>query len=421
MNTNTDLSSDTDNSFSSSSNNNFNNGNLAINSNNSTKSRFATIQSSPSLEDFTNTVSIASLNVRGISSSTKFDTILEDLMRHSFSAVGLQETKIKESTGISLYKNFSKRSTNANLYKTYWNFDPSDASAGVGLIIASYISKYVQRIHCKNGRFIAIDLFLPAKKLKIINIYAHQAKNFASKGKGLTKFIMDHIKQAEGNNFQCIIMGDFNADPHKYHQLLEKGKPVPAFYQLVEFLTECNYIDQSPKDHLGKEFATFYASNSSHNMPTSCIDLIWYPDDMIRNIFCFDQIWQLPSTQLTTNTTACLDHRCIIVYFTKHLLLGQLPNHRVKQKGEQHTVFNFKACQQKDWEEYRKLVDERLQFNMANSAALTKSTLLVDKKSLNHKWQIFKDSILQAAKASLKTRKFGYKNRDDVPDKLITL
>ena len=147
MNTNTDTSSDTDNSSSSNSNNNSNNGNLATNPNISINSKFATIQSSPSLEDFTNTVSIASLNVRGISSSTKFDTILEDLMRRSFSAIGLQETKIKESTGIALYKNFSKRSANAHLFKTYWDFDPLDASAEVGLIIASYISKYVQRIH----------------------------------------------------------------------------------------------------------------------------------------------------------------------------------------------------------------------------------------------------------------------------------
>src|SRR5256885_16895640 len=126
MNTDTDTSSDTDNSSSSSSNNNFNNGNLATNPNNSINSRFATIQSSPSLENSTNTVSIASLNVRGISSPTKFDTIFEDLMHRSFSAIGLQETKIKEITGISLYKDLSKRSANAHLFKTYWDFDPLD-------------------------------------------------------------------------------------------------------------------------------------------------------------------------------------------------------------------------------------------------------------------------------------------------------
>src|SRR5947199_592079 len=111
---------------------------------------------------------------------------------------------------------------------------------------------------------------------------------------------------------------------------------------------------------------------------------------MIRNVFCFDQIWQLPSTQLTTNTTACLDHRCIIVYFTKHLLLGYLPNHHVKQKRKRRTVFNFKTYQQKNWDEYRILVNERLQFNITNSVATAKSTLSAKKKSLNFKWQIFK-------------------------------
>jgi len=147
MDTDTDTSSNTDISSSSASNNNFNNGKFANNPNNSTNSRFVTIQLSPSLEDSTNTVSIASLNVQDISSSTKFNTIFEDLMRCFFLAIGLQETKIRESTGISLYKNFSKRFANANLFKTYWNFDPLDTSAGVDLIIASYISKYVQRIH----------------------------------------------------------------------------------------------------------------------------------------------------------------------------------------------------------------------------------------------------------------------------------
>src|SRR5947207_10806448 len=79
MDTNTDTSSNTDISSSSSSNNNFNNGNFANNPNNSINSRFATIQSSSSLEDFTNIISITSLNVRGISSSTKFDIIFENL------------------------------------------------------------------------------------------------------------------------------------------------------------------------------------------------------------------------------------------------------------------------------------------------------------------------------------------------------
>src|SRR3954454_23107923 len=142
---------------------------------------------------------------------------------------------------------------------------------------------------------------------------------------------------------------------------------------------------------------------------------------MIRHTFFFDQVWQLPSSQLSTDTSACLDHRCIIVYFTKHLLLGHLPTHRVKQKGEWRTVFNLKQCKQKEWDEFRKQVDERLQYNMANSAAPSKSTLPANKKSLNYKWQIFKDSVLQAAKASLKIKKRGPYTDNDTPDKLIMM
>src|SRR3954468_2532115 len=62
------------------------------NHNNTSNHRFSSHQSSPSLENYTNTVSFASLNVRGINSPTKFDTILEDLTDRSFSVIGLQET-----------------------------------------------------------------------------------------------------------------------------------------------------------------------------------------------------------------------------------------------------------------------------------------------------------------------------------------
>src|SRR3954452_13900629 len=109
---------------------------------------------------------------------------------------------------------------------------------------------------------------------------------------------------------------------------------------------------------------------------------------MIRNIFYFDQVWHLPSAQLTTDAFTSLDHRCIIVFFTKHLLLGHLPTHRKKQKEEWHTVYNLKACKQENWDEFRMQVNERLQSNMAISKISPKGTLSSEKKSLNMKWQI---------------------------------
>src|SRR3954471_21496920 len=63
---------------------NNNNNDMNTNNNNNNNfpadlSRFAATQSSPGLENFTNTISIASINVRGINDPIKLETILEDL------------------------------------------------------------------------------------------------------------------------------------------------------------------------------------------------------------------------------------------------------------------------------------------------------------------------------------------------------
>jgi hypothetical protein len=227
--------------------------------------------------------------------------------------------------------------------------------------------------------------------------------------------VIDHIKTAESKGFQCIIIGDFNADPYKYHKLLEQGRTPPPFYQLVQFLTDRNYIDQSPKDDNGKEFATFI----SQNQPTSRIDLLWYPDSMIRNVFCFDQVWTLPSSKYSSDSSVSLDHRCIIGFFTKHLLLGHLPVHRLKQKKEWRTVYNFKQCSTQHWDNFKTQVDEKLSFNMANVKYATLSTLPLSRTRLNTQWQVLKDSIKQAAKVTIKTRSVNPNFEDETPEKLI--
>src|SRR5207248_5618584 len=134
------------------------------------------------------------------------------------------------------------------------------------------------------GCFIAVDLYLPSKKLKFINIYVPPTDSYVDKGKKLITFIIDYIRTAKQQGFQCIIIGNFNVDPYKYHQLLEQDSSIPRYYQLIAFLTDNNYIDQSPKDISGKNFATFVSSTT--NLPMSRIDLLWYSDSMIRNTFC---------------------------------------------------------------------------------------------------------------------------------------
>src|ERR1043165_6050503 len=241
-------------------------------------SRFAALHSSPALLDTSNTISVATLNVRSISKSTKFDALFDDIFDASLSIVGLQETKISEATATSMFKQHVARKSSTYPYRAYWSFDPSDRAGGVSLVIASYISKYVQRIHRHKSRFIAIDLYLPARKIKVINVYCYQQVDYNAKGKTFNKFVMDHIRQAEKDNFKVIILGDFNADPATYLDALVKGTTPRSYFSLVEFLYDNNYIDQHPKNVMNLEYATHYVGHK----PTSRIDLIFYPDEIGR-------------------------------------------------------------------------------------------------------------------------------------------
>src|SRR5256714_1019948 len=130
-----------------------NNINNNDNNDNNNNLRFSSLDTSPYLSDTSNMITLASLNVRGINTNTKFDTILEDLTDRQLSVIGLQETKLSEDRARSLFTAFNKRTSSLSSYSAYWSFDPQDRAAGVGLIIASSISKrrFRERIcyfHC---------------------------------------------------------------------------------------------------------------------------------------------------------------------------------------------------------------------------------------------------------------------------------
>ena len=292
-------------------------------------SRFAILKSSPDLDDKSNCFIVASQNVRGLLNVTKFNSILSDFITHDIDIIGLQETHLSPVAGKCAFKNYMSSIATSYTYHAYWSFDQQDRASGVCLIIAQHVSRFVQRVHEHKGRFIAIDLFLPCRKLKIINIYAPQKPAYNTKGKAFYDYVIKHIKAAQRDGFQLIIMGDFNEDPHHYMQYLGAGRTPPKHYQLIDFLSNGNFVDQFPTNNAQLEYATYYHSGK----PTSRIDQIWYSDDLLRLDYCFDRVWHIPTSQLSPAAPFKLDHSAIMVYFTKHLLLGDVPLHKQKQNG----------------------------------------------------------------------------------------
>src|SRR5581483_9413768 len=184
------------------------------------------------------------------------------------------------------------------------------------------------KIHRIGSRFIAADLYLPAKKLKIINVYGFQKHDFPTKGKAFNLSVIDHIKKAVSDGFHVITMGDFNANPDIYIHSLEQGRAPEKYFSLTAFLISNNFVDSHPVDASNRPYATFY---QKPNIPTSRIDQIWFSESLNTMDFCFNRVWQPPSSFLSTTSRYQLDHLFVVLYFTKSLFIGDLPIHKSKQ------------------------------------------------------------------------------------------
>src|SRR2546423_553264 len=76
------------------------------NTQNNAPNKYANAVSSPSLDNTSHIISVASLNVRGFTSNvSKFDAIIDDLFNKDLSIIGIQETHITERSASILFKN----------------------------------------------------------------------------------------------------------------------------------------------------------------------------------------------------------------------------------------------------------------------------------------------------------------------------
>src|SRR5271156_4937832 len=386
----------------------------------SVSSRFAPALSSPSLECSDNLISFASLNVCGISVVSKFHSLLQDFESHNLSVVALQETKVSELTGSSHLNSFYPPASTPG-YRAFWSFDPADRCGGVGFLLRSFVFKYVQHVHRLGSRFIAVDLFFPSRKLKIVNVYNFQTNDFWQKGLAFSRFVISHLKQAQSDGFQVIILGDFNLDPHNYYHAWETGRSVPKHFSLIDFLFLSDYSDLYPVDSNSLEYSTHYVNAR----PTSRIDLIWQSPSLLLDECLFLQVWQPPSSQLTCPLTGfTLDHRCIIAQYSMSLFLGQLPKHRVKQKGLWRSVFDTASATADHWLSVSSNVESNLASNFSRASIAFNSTLPSSTIVLNSSWNVFKNTVLSAAGSSLPVKRLssdGHSRSMRDPDSLIQI
>src|SRR5947209_10108690 len=125
--------------------------------------------------------------------------------------------------------------------------------------------------------------------------------------------------------------------------------------------------------------------------------------------FCFNRVWKLPFTYLSTSPRFQLDHSAVITYFTKSLFIGDLPLHRIKQKQAWRSFFDVKHTSKEQWSDYTNSIDDLISDNDSSFPFATKSSLPYEKKLLNRKWAVFRSALQTAADKHLPVKKVSNK------------
>jgi hypothetical protein len=94
----------------------------------------------------------------------------------------------------------------------------------------------------------------------------------------------------------------------------------------------------------------------------------------------------------------------VIVYFTRLLLLPDLPAHRRKQKQEWRKIFDLKKTTEKHWEQFSNLTDIYFVRERHSHIFPISSTLPSPVVNLNYNWAIFRKCVVSAAKEALPTK-----------------
>ncbi|GBC04982.1 hypothetical protein RclHR1_05990011 [Rhizophagus clarus] len=155
---------------------------------------------------FIDYVRIGIINIQS-SFNTKKDDINLFFIQENFDILGLTEL------GLITSDEFPKKEYFDNHVIIYDTSETNDRNSGVALIVSKPFCKHIAKTKTYKGCLIFIDLFFKNHPVRIINTYIHANNTKTQSIKDLTDQLFQLILEANTNNYNLIVMGDFNVNP----------------------------------------------------------------------------------------------------------------------------------------------------------------------------------------------------------------
>jgi exonuclease III len=313
---------------------------------------------------------ISSVNVNGLTSSSKQLLLYNTISKLQFHIIGISETHLSTKEA-----KFSSLSRKLNNYTSFWS--PSiNRRAGVGIYIHNNISKNIARTRDFKGHAICIDLHFLNNKIRLIQLYFP-----TSEKKLLRKEVHNKILEwCQETEYKIIITGDFNNVPAPNIDRKPPKKSSHPESHLIRYLKTHQFIDTFRL--FNPNYTKFSFSRSSSQ---SRIDQIW------TNL----SATQLDYADILENEITETDHHFITLEI-------QLITHKPKPK-KQHTrnLFLWKNATKSNIENYTN------QTNLSLQQISSQTKNIQNLTDINKTWTKINKALLKAAKNYIPFRKIN--------------
>jgi hypothetical protein len=229
-----------------------------------------------------------------------------------------------------------------------WLAHPSLYKGGVGIMLTEHLAKHIQKVYKFKGRIIAVDLYFSSFCLTIIVVYflVNETK-WAQERHETLKELNRLIHVASQRNAACIVMGDMNIDPDKYHSSTRSS---PNLTLLRMF--EAKGFRESSITCRDQPLPTYYNTDLNHH---SRIDQIWHsPHFPLDSDLLHKELIDVNEHGIST------DHFLLIHHYALERARKTLSQARLRQKGERRSILLYKKATIEQWDLYKQRVEEKL-------------------------------------------------------------
>ena len=305
-------------------------------------------------------INLVTHNVRGFNNYIKRQQWITYCLQKNFHIISITETKLKESSQISLTNPY---------YKIYTsNYTPilqqREASLGTAIMVHNTVQPYIHNINAFLGTALCIDFFFPNNKTRIISVY------LPSNNSDLSKRTQTQISlwstEAKNKNWHIIILGDFNSNNYN------NKKKNTIFTDLTT--NNCNSL---------LNFHNITTPTWNRNNSYSQIDDIWVSTDILLDT-------EIPNITSAIGITES-DHSIISTTWVTNF-----SSHCPRNKKKKRKIYLYDRMTNENWEEFSNKIQQNFTL-MSNQEPIT------DTKSLNRNWHIWSSKIIQVANQLIPT------------------